>query len=466
MILRKISNSADFFMKPVFFCFFLALFFSPVKIMSRASLYTYSAKTAVSVNDPVAELAGPPADKPIVSKYAGLLKTDEAHVNKFIKLYGFIDDWLGTPYLWSGCKKSGIDCSCFVQTLFNDVFNIKIKRTSLAQFCDKDIELFTNRNEYQLGDLVFFKTNIARETRNNIVTHVGFYLTNGYFVQSSSAGVNIANLNRGYWKSRVVAAGRLKAAYYKKAGKAIPVGDIQNDPVMEVNENSTFDPVPFPEDLEYVINEYSAMLKINKDDIRYPEVFDFIEKNRYAPQNIISKCPKKLPGNNCLLSILYKDVFDIELEDPGKPDFFKNNTFYQGDNLKVARFLDLVKINPGKKNNQGIFSGIYLYNNYYLHISEGDIAISSLEDTVFNNCELLFYRFKPEITKAINTNIAEIRKGNRPAKANDPPPEAPATQESQHLLKKDTDSPGTAAMPQAPARVPVSKKKKRKKASR
>jgi NlpC/P60 family len=459
-------NSADFFMKPVFFYLFFLLCFLPEKTKSHTNPYIYNAKTDIKENLSVVNKYAPFAEKPILSKYAGLLKVDEAHVNKNIRLYSFIDSWLGTPYLWSGCSKRGIDCSCLMKLLFDEVYNIKIKRTSLAQFCDKDIALFTNRNEYQLGDLVFFKTNIARETRNNVVTHVGFYLTNGYFVQSSSAGVNIANLNRGYWKSRVVAAGRLKESYYKKAGKAIPFGEIQDRPVIDVQENSEFDPVPFPEDLEYIMSEYSTMLNINKDDIRYPEVFDFIEKNRYAPQNIISRCRKKQNGNNCLLPVLYKDVFDIGLEDPDQPDFFKNNTFYQGSDKRVARFLDLVKINPENNKGQAIFSGIYLYNNFYLHISEGDIFISSLEDSVFNNCELLFYRFKPEITKAVNTNIEEIRKGNKPAKAETTPPAEPASQTPQNILKKDTvvtEVQPAAPVPQPPAEAPTPKRKKKRK---
>ena len=82
MELRKMRNSADFFMKHIFFCFFTVLFFLPVRIMSSATMYTYSAKSPVAGNAAVSNDFNLLPDKPIVSKYAGLLKAEEAHVNK------------------------------------------------------------------------------------------------------------------------------------------------------------------------------------------------------------------------------------------------------------------------------------------------------------------------------------------------------------------------------------------------
>src|SRR5688500_8483644 len=36
---------------------------------------------------------------------------------KHSKLYSFCDEWYGVPYRYGGCRKSGIDCSCFVNML-------------------------------------------------------------------------------------------------------------------------------------------------------------------------------------------------------------------------------------------------------------------------------------------------------------------------------------------------------------
>jgi murein DD-endopeptidase / murein LD-carboxypeptidase len=129
------------------------------------------------------------------------------------RLYGFIEDWLGIPYQWGGMNERGIDCSAFVQKLYKEVYDIHIPRTSLEQYYTEWVELYRNTTYLNEGDLVFFKT----MNNNNAVTHVGFYLQNGYFVNaSSSKGVSIAKLNDPYWKVKYRACGRLKSKFYAK----------------------------------------------------------------------------------------------------------------------------------------------------------------------------------------------------------------------------------------------------------
>jgi cell wall-associated NlpC family hydrolase len=129
------------------------------------------------------------------------------------RLYGFIEDWLGIPYQWGGMNERGIDCSAFVQRLYKEVYDIHIPRTSLEQYYTEWVELYKNTTYLNEGDLVFFKT----MNNNNAVTHVGFYLQNGYFVNaSSSKGVSIAKLNDPYWKVKYRACGRLKSKFYAK----------------------------------------------------------------------------------------------------------------------------------------------------------------------------------------------------------------------------------------------------------
>jgi cell wall-associated NlpC family hydrolase len=123
------------------------------------------------------------------------------------KLYVFIKEWLGTPYQWGGNSASGIDCSAFVQKLYKQVYDITVPRTSIQQFYTNRVELYSNTSYLTEGDLVFFKT-----IRNsNAVTHVGFYLHNGYFVNASSIkGVSLGSLYDQYWKVKYVASGRFK----------------------------------------------------------------------------------------------------------------------------------------------------------------------------------------------------------------------------------------------------------------
>lgn len=138
-------------------------------------------------------------------KYAGHMKIpmDSIHTVS-LPLYRFIDSWLYTPYLWGGTTRRGIDCSAFVQRLLLEVYGIRIPRTSIQQYLTQNVTTFMGLNKLQEGDLIFFKT-----LDGNPVTHVGLYLKNGYFINSASQGVTIANLRTAYWASKYVSCGRI-----------------------------------------------------------------------------------------------------------------------------------------------------------------------------------------------------------------------------------------------------------------
>lgn len=107
------------------------------------------------------------------------------------------DEWIGTPYRWGGTTRRGIDCSAFVQTILRDALDIRITRTTASQVHEGES---VRRENLLPGDLVFFR---RRGTR-----HVGIYLGNNEFIHaSSSRGVTISDLSRGYynrhyWTSR------------------------------------------------------------------------------------------------------------------------------------------------------------------------------------------------------------------------------------------------------------------------
>jgi murein DD-endopeptidase / murein LD-carboxypeptidase len=144
-------------------------------------------------------------------KYSVYLKTQPESVTN-IKLYQFIDRWLNTPYLWGGIDRRGIDCSAFMQRLYTDVYNIYVPRTSVEQFFAEWIDRFASSTALAEGDLVFFKT-----MKGKAISHVGFYLGHRMFVNSSSSkGVSIANLDDPYWKTKYVAAGRIKQSMIRK----------------------------------------------------------------------------------------------------------------------------------------------------------------------------------------------------------------------------------------------------------
>ena len=115
-------------------------------------------------------------------------------------LFDFLEEWYGTRYRMGGTTKKGIDCSAFTKSLMFVVYKLEIPRTAREQY--KNCERI-RKDELMEGDLVFFNTRGG-------VSHVGVYITNGYFVHSSSSeGVMISNLEDSYYCKRFIGGGRV-----------------------------------------------------------------------------------------------------------------------------------------------------------------------------------------------------------------------------------------------------------------
>lgn len=116
------------------------------------------------------------------------------------------DSYMGTPYRFGGTTRRGIDCSAFMQRIFEKE-GIKLPRVSINQ---SKIGSPVPRNMLQKGDLVFFST-----TSRTRVTHVGMVYDvkdNGevYFIHaSSSRGVTVSRLGQSYWSKRYRKARRI-----------------------------------------------------------------------------------------------------------------------------------------------------------------------------------------------------------------------------------------------------------------
>lgn len=100
-------------------------------------------------------------------------------------------DWEGTPHRWGGTSRRGVDCSGLVQSVYADLFEVSLPRTTREQ---ARVGKQVRAGRRAPGDLVFFKT--GAKTR-----HVGMYLGRGeFFHASSSAGVTISRLDAPYWQ--------------------------------------------------------------------------------------------------------------------------------------------------------------------------------------------------------------------------------------------------------------------------
>lgn len=119
-----------------------------------------------------------------------------------LELLAAIESWMGTPYRYGGCTRFGVDCSCLVKNLYEEVFDMDLVRTSRDMF---DTLPHVAPEEIREGDILIF-----RARRGRRVGHVGLYLKDGKFVHASRRhGVTIGEMENAYFRKRFVAARRV-----------------------------------------------------------------------------------------------------------------------------------------------------------------------------------------------------------------------------------------------------------------
>jgi murein DD-endopeptidase / murein LD-carboxypeptidase len=136
---------------------------------------------------------------PVQFKFAQLLDREvETLTNTY--LFNFIDEWWAVRYRYGGTTMRGVDCSSYTGQLLYTVYAVSVPRTAHEQYA---VTSRVKREELQEGDLVFFNTRGG-------VSHVGVYLSDGYFTHSScSKGVTISNLNEVYYSKKFISGGRV-----------------------------------------------------------------------------------------------------------------------------------------------------------------------------------------------------------------------------------------------------------------
>lgn len=149
-------------------------------------------------------------------KFAMMLNREVESLTN-VQLFSFIDEWWETKYLYGGTTKRGIDCSAFTGLLMGSVFAFKLPRTAREQY---SVSEKIKKDDLLQGDLVFFNTRGG-------VSHVGYYLGDGFFVHaSSSKGVTINNLDQSYYSKRFIGGGRYE---FKVEPNNLPLLEVPNE---------------------------------------------------------------------------------------------------------------------------------------------------------------------------------------------------------------------------------------------
>lgn len=106
------------------------------------------------------------------------------------KLDEAYQDWQGIPYILGGTDYSGVDCSAFMQIVFEDYLGKRLPRVTTDQLT---VGKSVKRGKIEVGDLIFFRT--GRKT-----LHVGVAISRSEFLHASTTqGVIISSLEDRYW---------------------------------------------------------------------------------------------------------------------------------------------------------------------------------------------------------------------------------------------------------------------------
>lgn len=118
------------------------------------------------------------------------------------ELFSSVEKWMGTPYVYGGDSRSGIDCSAFTNRVYTEVFNHPLPRTVANQRAVGT----TVSGTLQPGDLLFFNI-------DGRISHVGIYVFDNKFIHAASAGPQVgvikSSLNEKYYRNRYVFAKRV-----------------------------------------------------------------------------------------------------------------------------------------------------------------------------------------------------------------------------------------------------------------
>ncbi len=119
-------------------------------------------------------------------------------------LYYEVFHWYKTCYRYGGNSDHGIDCSHFVNMLYEKIYGKTLGPSAGAILAQCKI-VKKGLSAVKEGDVVFFKI------KKGQVSHVGIYLQNNKFAHASThSGVIISDMDEPYYKRHFYKVGRVE----------------------------------------------------------------------------------------------------------------------------------------------------------------------------------------------------------------------------------------------------------------
>lgn len=175
------------------FCFLFCLMISS-RVSAQDSLFSEQAHVNIF-----------PADLDSV-KVDSFFKTHSIDLSKAnnLEMYYEIYRWYRTCYRYGGNSDKGIDCSHFVNMLYEKIYGHRLNNSSASIFTQCKVVKKGIEDAVE-GDLVFFTIKKKR------VSHIAIYLQNGKFAHASTqAGVIISDITEPYYKRHFYKVGRME----------------------------------------------------------------------------------------------------------------------------------------------------------------------------------------------------------------------------------------------------------------
>lgn len=134
----------------------------------------------------------------MILKEIGKALSYEERKSTIFDLISTAKTFIGTPYVYGGTSRNGIDCSAFMQSVYS-AREISLPRVSRNQALMGDEVAYS---DIEAGDMIFF-SNSPRSS----ISHVGMVVEvtedDIMFIHAgSSTGVTISPLSMDYWHKR------------------------------------------------------------------------------------------------------------------------------------------------------------------------------------------------------------------------------------------------------------------------